>query len=291
MKRTMKALALAMLLPLMAACSTVDIDKVSSMEIKNWPFAKALHQEYVDLAYTEAAEKDWKDANFFGAKASDVAMSDFEIPGPQALGDREIPEEALADLTSAYAALNAALDSGRRTKPQAAARAQAMFDCWMQEQEENFQPDDIAACRKGFDIAMKSLTKKPAPAAAAAAPEAAPEAMPMQSTGPFMVFFAYNSAAIDSAASNLIKTLAGHSYAQDPEGYIVLSGHTDRSGASAYNDALSEMRTVAVYDALMQLGAKAHILNTSYGEDRPADVTEDGMQSAKNRRVEITLSR
>ncbi|MBT4888313.1 MAG: hypothetical protein HON65_02010, partial [Rhodospirillales bacterium] len=128
MKLTMKAMALAMLMPLMAACGTVDIDEVSMMEIENWPFAKALHQEYVDLAYAEAAEKDWKDANFFAAKAEEIAMADFELPGPQAVEDRDISEDALPDLTGAYAALNEALDSGRRTKPQAAARAQAMFD-------------------------------------------------------------------------------------------------------------------------------------------------------------------
>ncbi len=38
-----------------------------------------------------------------------------------------------------------------------AANAQVMFDCWMQEQEENFQPPDIARCRDGFSAAIAAV--------------------------------------------------------------------------------------------------------------------------------------
>ena len=282
-------------MPIMAACGTVDIDEVSSMEVdKNWPFAKALHQEYIELARAELAETDWADANYFADKAKSVAMADFELPGPQPVGDRDIPEGAIGDLNSAYLMLNKVLDNGRRKKPQAAARAQAMFDCWMQEQEENFQPDDIAACRKYFNIAMSALKTKPAPEpveAVAAAPAPVPETAPMMEAGPFMIYFTYNSAALDPAASNLLKSLAEHKFAQDTDGYIVISGHTDRSGNDAYNDLLADKRSMAVYNTLMELGVKARVLSTSYGESLPVSDMTDGTKSAKNRRVEITLSR
>src|SRR3546814_19373692 len=63
-------------------------------------------------------------------------------------------------------------------KPLDAAKAQANFDCWMEQLEENFQPQHIAACRDRYMTAMAHLeaqpqtamTQPPAPAMAEAAP-------------------------------------------------------------------------------------------------------------------------
>src|SRR3546814_7146483 len=58
-------------------------------------------------------------------------------------------------LTSSRERLMAVLAAGAaQSDPTQAAEAQVAFDCWMQEQEENFQPDDIAACRDRFEAAM-----------------------------------------------------------------------------------------------------------------------------------------
>ena len=53
-------------------------------------------------------------------------------------------------LSGARSRLIAAFGAGARKRaPKQAAEAQLRFDCWMQEQEENFQPDDIdAPCRQ-----------------------------------------------------------------------------------------------------------------------------------------------
>ncbi len=284
---------LAAMLPLVGACAAVNLDDVSSMEIDSWPFAKALHQEYIDLAYMEAAENDWDDASYFGAKALaavDASAEGSALPAPQPLSERDIPAVALGTLANASDSLEAVIDDGRRNKPQAAARAQAMFDCWMQEQEENFQPDDIAACRKAFEIAMKAMTKMAAAAPAMAAP-AAPSGEAMKAAGPFMVYFGHNSGSLDSAASALLSNLAKHAFAQDSMGYIVLTGHADLSGSKAYNEALAERRVMAVEKALMDNGISAKVLVSSYGETRPLQSTDDGVREPKNRRVEINLSR
>ena len=46
-----------------------------------------------------------------------------------------------------------------------------MYDCWVQEQEENFQPDDIARCRDGFLAAMEEVEAQwPQPAEPAIEP-------------------------------------------------------------------------------------------------------------------------
>src|SRR3546814_16511874 len=63
-------------------------------------------------------------------------------------------------------------------KPLDAAKAQANFDCWMEQQEENFQPQHIAACRDGYMTDMAELEAQPqmamAPAPAPAMETAEP---------------------------------------------------------------------------------------------------------------------
>ncbi|NQV43662.1 MAG: OmpA family protein, partial [Rhodospirillales bacterium] len=154
--------------------------------------------------------------------------------------------------------------------------------------EENIQPEDIAKCRDEFNIAFLELVKG---AQAPAATTAAPSGEAIKTVGPFMVYFGFNSASLDSAAKALIDSLASHKFSGDELGYIVLSGHTDRAGNSAYNEALSDRRATTVSDAFMAKGVKARILSSFYGEDRPVQATADGAREPKNRRVEITLSR
>ena len=62
---------------------------------------------------------------------------------PENMANRETAQEQDGRaVATSRARLMAALSAGARDKaPIQAANAQVMFDCWMQEQEENFQPD------------------------------------------------------------------------------------------------------------------------------------------------------
>lgn len=294
MKIVKKIAGIVLTLPILGACATYDMDTVGNMEVNDWPFAKSLHGQYMRIAQDEAMEDDWGDAIFFRDKAAIAAEAANEgaaLPDPQMAGDRDIPEDAQGDLSAAYDNLMAALDDGRRTKPTTAAIAQTSYDCWLQEQEENIQPDHIALCRDDFEDAMEILTAMEVPMEEPMAEAAAPEADPMMAAGPFMVYFGFNSAELDSAAQALIKNLAAHKYAMDEMGYVVLTGHADLAGNVAYNEALAEKRVMAVAAALEANGASARVLSSSYGESRPIMDTDDGIRESKNRRVEVTLSR
>lgn len=292
MKMIKKLSGILLTLPILGACANYDMDTVGNMEVASWEFAQSLHGQYMRVGRAEAAEDDWGDAVFFRDKARQAAEAANEgaaLPEPQMVAERDIPEEALTDLNVAYGNLMSALIDGRRTKPTAAAIAQTSFDCWLQEQEENIQPEDIALCREDFEDALAVLGKAAKPMAEAVA--APPAADVMMAAGPFMIYFGFNSAALGPAAETLIKSLAAHKYAMDEMGYIVLTGHADLSGGGAYNDALSEQRVMAVEAALKSNGVSARVLSSAYGESRPMQPTEDGMREAKNRRVEVTLSR
>lgn len=71
---------------------------------------------------------------------------------------------------------------------------------------------------------------------------------------------------------------------------VVIEGHTDSSGDSAFNQQLSEKRAEAVKAELVANGAKAEKISTvGYGESKPVadNATREGR--AKNRRVEIKV--
>jgi OmpA-OmpF porin, OOP family len=71
---------------------------------------------------------------------------------------------------------------------------------------------------------------------------------------------------------------------------LVVTGHTDRAGSDAYNDALSIRRANAVADLLSSKGVNRGALEISgQGESMPRVPTVDGERNPQNRRVEITV--
>ena len=75
-----------------------------------------------------------------------------------------------------------------------------------------------------------------------------------------------------------------------PAPEVVVTGHTDRVGAVAYNDVLSLKRAEMVRDALVAAGVRsAQIEPAGRGEREPAVPTADEVAEPRNRRVEITV--
>ena len=107
--------------------------------------------------------------------------------------------------------------------------------------------------------------------------------------GPFLVYFAWDSAEVDDAA---LMTLQAAADAFDEFGIarIVAVGHADRSGDEAYNQELSMARARSVAAALATLGISEDVINVeARGEDDNRVPTEDGVREEQNRNVEITL--
>lgn len=274
-------------LVLLSGCSSfVDTDSVSMMAPKGNAFQNALHQEYVDLALAEKKEDDGDDALYFINKAKSAAMG--ESVGPQPLEERALPDATKGDLAKARLQLvNKLWKGATEVTPAAAARAQAMFDCWMQEQEENNQPAHIAACRDGYEKAY-ALLGTPAPKMAM---KEKPAPKMVKLPFPYHVYFASDSADLDGAAMTVIKQAFADSRLHKP-GSIELSGHTDTVGNAKYNEGLARHRTVAVRNALITLGVlRKDVIRKSYGETKPAVKTGDNTDEEFNRVVKITFKR
>ena len=258
---------------LLAGCIGQDVELLNNTEAVGSPFTQQLAAEYRDLANFEAFEmEDWRDAEFFARKG--LAAAAGENVEPSVLADWNIPEQFLPELTDARGRLVGALNGGARdTFPVEAAIAQAKFDCWVEQQEENIQPDHIAACRDEFYAALAII-----------------EGVPPVGEATYFVFFDFDQSTITVDAQTVINEVLADWAAQGNPGITVV-GHTDRSGTPAYNLGLSQRRANAVSAALQGGGVPAGAIATdALGESAPLVPTPDGVREPSNRRAEITLN-
>ena len=121
-------------------------------------------------------------------------------------------------------------------------------------------------------------------------PQATPDVTLAQAQSPqYVVFFALDDATLDAEA---LATIASAAQEFQRSGSVRLSvrGHTDTSGNTEYNQALSERREQAVANELINQGVPADaIAAAALGETDPAVATGDGVPEAQNRRVEIAI--
>jgi len=265
MKKVIIAVAAAGLLS--ACANRWDVEGAQSMDNVGGPFHAALQSEYATLADNERSEGDWPDTAYFVAKAKAAAMG--EAPAPTAMEERDIPAKYADELSAARADLMDVLAAGAaESNAPVAARAQAMFDCWMQEAEEDRQPDDIATCKQNFQIAMNQLASPALPT-------------------PFMVYFNLDSSRLDAEAMAALDDVASQYQTVVPPRVLVV-GHTDTSGSSDYNIVLSERRAESVARALAARGIASDVMRLeAYGEERLMVPTPDGVVERLNRRVEV----
>ena len=285
---SIKALGAALMaLALTSGCMSGDIEALRGAAPKGDEFTRTLTGEYLRFVNYEWDEMDdWFDARHFARKGLKTAQG-VAVP-PEAIADWRLPKDAIPGLERARVRLVGLLAAGARdTSAYHAAIAQARFDCWVEQREENFQPDDIKACRDGFFAAVAAIEggrAKPSPRAPNTADTAANGA---DGERRHLLFFAHDSTEIDDAGGAVIRTIAAAA-AHDGSRWIVVTGHTDRSGQDPYNAALSLRRADAVRAALVAAGiAGQRITVKARGEGAPLVATADGVREPKNRRAEI----
>lgn len=293
---SVSALAVAGVLLAGCAMKTGELPGIASSNSSGSAFDTFLKNEYIALSQREESEKDWGDADAFAERA--LAAFAGASPDPEAISARNLPADRVRILTGARKRLMAAFDAGGKdVSPAHAAGAQAAFDCWMQEQEENRQPAHIKECQDDFIFHMEILEEflappapKPEPVAAAPAPEPEPAPLP-DLAGDVIVYFDLNSDVVNAAGMREVRRAVGL-FGSSKADWVRLVGHTDTLGASAYNEALAKRRVAAVAAALQSAGLEGGAIGTaSLGEDSPAVSTGDGVEEYRNRRVTISFQR
>lgn len=281
-------------LVLLSACADTLSDSLSFVENLDLPksdnyeaakdagpadsaFNQALQDGYLKLASAERDRYDWRDSARYADKA--LAAAEDQDVAPEPLYERRLPKSVAAEAAEARKKLMAALPAAKSGNPQQAARAQTSFDCWLEEQEENHQSDDISACRGEFYDALAALGKGGTKAAG----------LPARDGDNFLVYFGFNSSKLTDDG---IRTVI--SAAEDLKSgkglQLQITGHTDKAGPDVYNDDLSKRRVMAVKELLLSAGVKVDLIGADqYGENQPLVATPDNAANQANRRVEIKL--
>ncbi len=143
--------AVAAMVLAMAGCAIGQrqLDDAADIPDGLSPFDQALYRGYLEVAAEEVAEQDWRDGETFYLRAQLVAAG--ETVEPEDVAFRDLPEDQVQPMIDARVRLMRALTNGAKEfAPDDAARAQARYDCLMQELEENRQPEDMEACRAAF---------------------------------------------------------------------------------------------------------------------------------------------
>jgi peptidoglycan-associated lipoprotein len=103
------------------------------------------------------------------------------------------------------------------------------------------------------------------------------------------VYFDFDSSALGDMAKNVLSRKAEW-LRMTPDASVIIEGHCDDRGTSAYNIALGDRRAESAKAFLLDLGIDANQLSTiSYGEERPVDMGKNEEAWAKNRRAHFVV--
>lgn len=285
----------------LAACtgasSNSTVDALNKAQAVGSPFTKMLAGEYRDYAnYLQSKTLDYADAIHFARKG--LAAASGVIVMPETLDDWDLSDKNLSEMNPARAQLVDALENGgREIASDKAAVAQARFDCWAEQQEENWTKD--VPCKSQFYAALKALQAavavKPAPAAPA---EQFPAPVTEMAKGPavpvqeamFIVFFDWNKSNISAGANDVLDAVAQEVKSRKDVKGLVIVGHTDSSGSKKYNERLSLKRAKAVKAGLVSRGVPENMIRVEgRGEEDQLVKTKDNVREPANRRAQITL--
>jgi OOP family OmpA-OmpF porin len=255
------------------------LTEASTTQARGTAFDNALARDYLAMSKSEAVYPDYKDTETFARRSLAAAQGKATLPDEPRLRDTWLSNSKEGELAQARQRLVTQLDRNNRTqRPEIAARAQVMYDCWLEQEAEGIQPDHIAACRDQFMTALAEL-EKPFPAPPAPPKAAAPEK--------FLVFFDWDKYVVTPEGRRVVAS-AAEAFKTSGRATIVATGYTDLSGPRDYNYKLSERRAAAVKAELVRLGVPATSITTiGRGENDPLVPTADGVREPQNRRVEI----
>ncbi len=170
----------------------------------------------------------------------------------------------------------------------------------------------VAACAaqpkhptSSTDVHDSSVAQAPQPAAPAPAPERVPgtcgaeadcadgqicveNRCVLASCDVLRVNFAFDSAQLDEPAMKQLRQDA-NCLSQRRVADLLIEGHCDERGTSAYNIALGSKRAEVVKRYLADLGVKTRIDTVSFGKELPVAQGTGEAVWAQNRRAELKL--
>lgn len=320
-KTTRYLLALLLPLLLVTGCVRFGVEELQDATMQGDEFQTALAQEYLKFAESEADQYDWVDADYFARKGLRAARG--EEVALEEVANWEVPYSMTGNFADARDKALAVISSPARTEqPVLAAKVMVLFDCWLEQQEEEWQQGDIERCRDEFfttldQVNMTSpvlIPDKNLPASlniedlnleasdfeiveesGKAAKSAPDEIVPAYvkksrakesgraSISTHVIFFESDSAQINGDGQDVINNVIAQLQGL-PEYEVRVHGHADATGSEEYNTMLSKLRAEGVKKTLVEKGVVADAVKVKYH----GEAGTEG-QAPKGRIVEIFI--
>lgn len=264
-----------------------EVDALNEAQPVGSPFTQALAGEYKTFSNHQLEEMfDYPDALHFARKGLAAASGEAVMPEP--VTDWNLSDNHAKELAAARGRLIITFDlGGREIAPSTAALAQAKYDCWIEQQEENWESAEDLSCKKEFMDAVAELEGLVQQTPQAVEEVEQPPMIPEEAM--YLVFFNWDSSELSSGAKNVLNAVA-EEVAKNPPSQIMIDGHADTSGSKDYNQRLGFKRATAVRDALVALGVSEELIAVeSSGEEELLVETLDDIREPANRRVNISF--
>lgn len=281
----LKSIAILLMVMSLGACAGRTLEKAERTSPETDEHGQALYAGYIELSKMEFDEGDYRDSDFFADRA--IAAANNETIEPQHIGARDLDVAVLNEAAAARRKLTVVrYKGGSRIYPALTAEAQLGFECWLQEMEEGFQPDDIAACRARFDSAMNSIAERESSAMAMSMPTPSDSAdSPERMT--FDIFFDFDSDKLTGPAQEHIGLIA-IVIKEFQKPIVSVIGNADQVGETEYNLKLSQRRAEAVAEALRANGVESSGI-FARGDQDPVFDTLNRAPERMNRVVVISV--
>lgn len=190
------------------------------------------------------------------------------------------------------------------------ARAQARFDCWLQEASEHPE-EKSTSCRSAFYTALEAVdrhTPMPVPSMTPRQKKKMEQADKSDKKkiakksdkkasnanaahGLYTLYFDYNSAALNDKAMAVIKDMADAYFDGGNDIKVDLTGYSDGADNET-NRKLAQRRMIAVKNAMILYGANPSLIETDHSYVLSGkEASEAVMMNPQDRRVEIELER
>lgn len=277
MKRITKFGSILAILGL-TACSTASLEELRQAEPSNDPFRQMLAQKYLAFAESEVAQYDWWSAKHFADKGLETIYG--RTITPEIPAEWGIKPEIATDMNHAREQLLGLIGSPAwQQDPILSAKAFYYYDCWVEQQGEGWQEDDIASCREGFYRSVKTLL---------GAPQATDDKPLIFSTS-YIIFFDFDKSLLTAEANRVLDSAASDLKESGETDYeVVLNGHADKAGNAEYNLRLSQKRAEAAKQGLIKRGIPEKLIRYyAFGDTDSRIPTPPNKPEQANRRVEI----
>lgn len=302
MKNTLAITLLSSCALLLGACTTDFQKSEASAQPSGSEFTRNLSNHYRGMAANQwDGQRDFTGSEHFARKSmaagrGEIVQPDIVVPS--------VPVRLEPELTSARSRLITAFNGGATTRlPTTAARAQAAFDCWLDEASdpqlvgappnpstvEPWLQSKVQNCRDGYYTAIAELEARPVAAAPVATPAAAPMATPVARQQAYITFFDFDQSTVTTEGMSVLKGVSDN-VRRGGVVDVTVTGNADRSGTDGYNLSLSQRRADAVKAILVRDGVSPNlIVMVAKGETQPLVATADGMREPQNRNVAVFI--